>query len=292
MTVAERAADKGRNQRRKATSVVMLSVTGLATALAVVPLVWILAYVTREGGRFLTPEFFTSMPTPVGVQGGGVANAIVGSAILVGLASLFAIPPGLLAALYASRRPNSPLGLALRFGTDVLSGVPSIVVGIFAYTLIVLPQRHFSALAGGLALAVIMLPTVIRSTEEMLKLVPRDLREASLALGAPEWKTAAKVILPAAIDGVITGIMLGVARVAGEAAPLMLTSFGNSYLSTSIGEPIAALPHTIFVYAIAPYKDWHDKAWTTALVLIALVLALNVSARLIMSWRKRRLGGR
>ena len=292
MIVAARAADQRRSRTRRVTNAIMLTVTGLATVTAVVPLIWILAYVTQEGGRFLTPAFFTSMPTPVGVAGGGVGNAIVGSAILVGLACLLAIPPGILAALYAARRPNSPLGLALRFGTDVLSGVPSIVVGIFAYTVIVLPQRHFSALAGGAALAVIMLPVIIRSTEEMLKLVPADLREASLALGAPEWKTAMQVILPAALDGVITGVMLGVARVAGEAAPLMLTSFGNSFLSTSINEPIAALPHTIFVYAIAPYKDWHDKAWTTALVLILLVLTLNVSARLLMAWRKRRLGGR
>ena len=149
----------------------------------------------------------------------------------------------------------------------MLSGVPSIVVGIFAYTIIVLPMRHFSALAGGAALAIIMLPTVIRTTEEMLKLVPGDLREASLALGAPEWKTAMQVVLPAALDGVVTGVMLGVARVAGEAAPLLFTAFGNPFMSTDLDQPIAALPHTIFVYAISPYKDWHDKAWTTALVL-------------------------
>ena len=291
MTVAARAANTQRNRARRLASNLMLALTGLAAVVAVAPLVWILVYVVREGGRFLTPDFFTSMPTPVGVAGGGVANAIVGSAILVGLACLLAIPPGILAAIYAARRPDSPLGLAVRFGTDVLSGVPSIVVGIFAYTVIVLPQRHFSALAGGAALAIIMLPIIVRSTEEMLRLVPRDLREASLALGAPEWKTAMQVMLPAALDGVITGVMLGVARVAGEAAPLMLTSFGNSFLSTSINEPIAALPQTIFIYAVTPYKDWQGKAWTTALVLILLVLALNVAARLLMAWRKRRLGG-
>jgi phosphate transport system permease protein len=269
----------------------MLGATGVLTLVALTPLVWILAYVVQEGGRFLSLDFFAELPTPVGVPGGGVSNAIVGSAVLVGLACLFAIPPGILAALYAARHPNTPLGLALRFGTDVLSGVPSIVVGIFAYTVIVLPQRHFSALAGGVALAVIMLPIIVRSTEEMLKLVPVDLREASLALGAPEWKTTWQVVLPAAMDGVVTGVMLGVARVAGEAAPLMLTSFGNPFMSTDITDPIAALPHTIFVYAIAPYKDWHAKAWTTALVLIILVLGLNIGARAFMSWRRRRLGG-
>lgn len=290
MTAGFRTQNRGRMRYRKAVNAVMLGATGVLTLVAVTPLLWILAYVVQEGGRFLTPDFFTQLPAPVGVAGGGVSNAIVGSAVLVGLACLFAIPPGILAALYAARHPNTPLGLALRFGTDVLSGVPSIVVGIFAYTIVVLPQRHFSALAGGVSLAVIMLPIIVRSTEEMLKLVPVDLREASLALGAPEWKTTWQVVLPAALDGVITGIMLGVARVAGEAAPLMLTSFGNPFMSVDVTDPIAALPHTIFVYAITPYKDWHAKAWTTALVLIILVLGLNVGARAFMSWRRRRLG--
>ncbi len=292
MSVAVHARSRRRYQFRRLTNAVMLGLTGLATVAAVLPLLWILAYVSREGGRFLSLDFFTRLPTPVGVPGGGVSNAIVGSAILVGLACLFAIPPGILAAIYAAAHPHSPLGVALRFGTDVLSGVPSIVIGIFAYTVVVLPQRHFSALAGGAALAVIMLPIIVRTTEEMLKLVPVNLREASLSLGAPEWKTTLRVVLPAALDGVITGVMLGIARVAGEAAPLMLTAFGNPFLSTDITQPIAALPHTIFVYAIAPYKDWHDKAWTTALVLIALVLALNLGARLLIGWRRRRLSGR
>lgn len=219
-----------------------------------------------------------------------MANAIVGSAILVALASLFSIPIGILAAIYAAAHPNTRLGLGLRFATDVLSGIPSIVVGIFAYTVVVLPMGRFSALAGGVALAVIMLPTIIRTTEEMLKLVPNSLREASLSLGAPEWKTSLRVMLPAALEGVVTGIMLGIARVAGEAAPLMLTSFGNSFMNLDITQPIAALPQTVYIYAVAPYKDWHDKAWTTALVLMALVLGLNVGARLIIVWRRRKLG--
>jgi len=290
-SVALQARSRRRFWLRRAVNSVMLGLTGLAALAATVPLAWILVYVIQQGGRFLSLDFFTRLPTPVGVPGGGVSNAIVGSAILVGLACLFSIPPGILAAIYAAARPNTPLGVALRFGTDVLSGVPSIVVGIFAYTIVVLPMKHFSALAGGLALAVIMLPTVIRTTEEMLKLVPGGLREASLALGAPEWRTSLEVILPAALEGVITGVMLGIARVAGEAAPLMLTSFGNPFWNTDITQPIAALPHTIFVYAIAPYKDWHDKAWTTALVLIILVLGLNVAARWLVGWRRRQLRG-
>jgi phosphate transport system permease protein len=290
MSVAQRAANRRHYRARQSVNAIMLGLTGLATILAVVPLVWIVTYVVREGGRFLSVDFFTKLPTPVGVPGGGVANAIAGSAILVALACVFAIPPGLLAAIYAATHPNTPLGIGLRFATDVLSGVPSIVVGIFAYTIVVLPLKQFSALSGGIALAIIMLPTVIRTTEEMLKLVPNNLREASLSLGAPEWKTSLQVLLPAALEGVVTGVMLGVARVAGEAAPLMLTAFGNPFMNADITQPMAALPQTIFVYAIAPYKDWHDKAWTTALVLLILVLGLNIAARLIIAWRRRKLG--
>lgn len=290
MSVADYARNRKIHNSRRLVNAVMLGLTGLATILAVIPLIWIVVYVTREGGRFLSLGFFTKLPTPVGVPGGGVANAIVGSAILVAIACVISIPPGILAAIYAAARPNTPLGVGLRFATDVLSGVPSVVVGIFAYTILVIPLKHFSALSGGAALAMIMLPTVIRTTEEMLKLVPANLREASLALGAPEWKTSLSVMLPAALEGVVTGILLGIARVAGEAAPLMLTAFGNPFMSTDIGQPIAALPQTIFVYAVAPYKDWHDKAWTTALILMILVLGLNIIARLIITWRRRKLG--
>lgn len=290
MSVADSARNRKLHNSRRLVNAVMLGLTGLATILAVIPLIWIVVYVAREGGRFLSLGFFTQLPTPVGVPGGGVANAIVGSAILVAIACAISIPPGILAAIYAAARPNTRLGVGLRFATDVLSGVPSVVVGIFAYTILVVPLKHFSALSGGAALAMIMLPTVIRTTEEMLKLVPANLREASLALGAPEWKTSLSVMLPAALEGVVTGIMLGIARVAGEAAPLMLTAFGNPFMSTDIGQPIAALPQTIFVYAVAPYKDWHDKAWTTALVLMILVLGLNIVARLIIAWRRRKLG--
>lgn len=290
MTVAERARDRSKHRRRRAVNALALSLTALATLVAIVPLIWIVGYVILEGGRFLSVDFFTSLPTPVGVPGGGVSNAIVGSAVLVALACLIAIPPGILAALYAAARPNTALGTGLRFATDVLSGVPSIVIGIFAYTALVVPMKSFSALSGGFALSLIMLPTIIRTTEEMLKLVPHTLREASLALGAPEWKTSLRVVLPAAVEGVVTGIMLGVARVAGEAAPLVLTAFGNPFMSTDVRQPIAALPQMIFVYAVSPYKDWHDKAWTTALVLLLLVLGLNVAARLLIIQRRRKLG--
>jgi phosphate transport system permease protein len=279
-------------RRRKIVNALMLALCGVATLLAIVPLVWILAYVTQEGGRFLSVQFFTELPTPVGVAGGGVLNAIIGSAIVIGIACLIAIPIGIIAAMYVAEHPNTPLGIAVRFGTDVLSGVPSIVMGIFAYTVIVLPQKQFSALSGGFALAIIMTPIVLRTTEEMLKLVPRNLREGSLALGASEWKTTLQVTLPAAINGVVTGIMLGIARVAGEAAPMIFTAFGNPFLSTELDQPIATLPHMIYVYAISPYKDWHDKAWTTALVLIALVLGLNIAARLFTAWQLKKMGWR
>jgi phosphate transport system permease protein len=275
---------------RKVTNIVMLMLTGLATAIAIAPLLWILGYLFRAGAPALSLDFFTQLPTPVGVPGGGIANALVGSAITVGVGLLLAAPVGVLVAFYVAFHPNTPLGLAVRFGTDVITGVPSIVMGIFAYTLIVLPQRHFSAFSGGTVLAFIMLPIIIRTTEEMLKLVPGTLREGSLALGAPEWKTSLSVLLPAAANGVLTGLMLAIARAAGEAAPMLFTAFGNPFMSTALDQPIATLPHTIFVYAISPYEDWRAKDWATALVLISLVLALNVLARLIAWWRARQLG--
>lgn len=277
--------------RRKLTSAVMLGLTGVATLVAIIPLAWILYYVVQEGGHFLSLDFFTQLPTPVGVPGGGIANAIMGSLLVVGIACLISIPISLVAAFYTSEHPNTPLGIAVRFGTDVLAGVPSIVMGIFAYTVVVLTQRHFSAFAGGFALAIIMIPIITRTTEEMLRLVPNDLREGALALGAPHWKTMLQVLFPAAASGVITGVMLAIARAAGEAAPMIFTAFGNPYFNIDPNQPTATLPHTIFVYAISPYKDWHDKAWTTALVLIALVLGLNITARLFLWWRVRRLGG-
>ncbi len=285
-----RSSGKANYGRRKLTNVVMLGLSGLATLLAVAPLIWILGYVVLEGGRFLSPAFFTELPTPVGVPGGGIGNAIVGSALVVGLACLIAIPVSLLAAFYVVDHPNTRTGVALRFATDVLAGVPSIVMGIFAYTIVVLPQKHFSALSAGVALAIIMTPIVLRTTEEMLKLVPDNLREGSLALGASRWRTYLQIVFPAALNGIVTGVMLGIARVAGEAAPMIFTAFGNPFMNVDANQPVATLPHTIYIYAISPYKDWHDKAWTTALVLIALVLGLNVAARGLTWWRMRELG--
>ena len=280
-----------RRQRwRKVTNLIMLSLTGLSTLLVVAPLIWIIGYVVREGLPAINLQFFTELPTPVGVPGGGIVNALLGSLMTVGLGLLIAVPVGTLAGIYAATHTDKPLGTLLRFGTDVISGVPSIVMGIFAYTLIVLPQRHFSAFSGGIVLAFIMVPTIVRSTEEMIRLVPNSLREGSLALGAAEWKTSLSVILPAALNGVITGIMLAVARAAGEAAPMLFTAFGNPFMNADYNQPVSTLPHMIFVYAIAPYPDWHAKAWATALVLITLVLLLNVAARLLVWWRTRLLG--
>jgi phosphate transport system permease protein len=276
--------------RRKRTSRIMLGLAGAAAVVAVAPLVWIVAYVLLQGATQLTPEFLTSLPTPVGVAGGGIANAIVGSFMTVGLGLVVAVPVGLLAGMYAAARPDGRLGIGIRFATDTLAGVPSIVVGIFAYTLIVLPQGHFSAFAGAMALSFIMLPTIVRSTEEMLKLVPQSLREGSLAVGAPEWRTSLSVLVPAAATGILTGVMLAIARAAGEAAPMLFTAFGNPFMSTALDQPVATLPHMIFIYGSSPYEDWRAKAWATALVLIALVLLLNVAARLLTSWRARRMG--
>ena len=279
-----------RRYSRRIINLIMITLTGLATVVAITPLIWILAYVGKTGISAISLQFFTKLPTPVGVPGGGIANAIVGSVITVGIGLLVSAPISILAAFYTASRPNTPLGVAVRFGTDVISGIPSIVMGIFAYTIIVLPQRHFSAFSGGLALAFIMVPIITRTTEEMLKLVPNALREGSLALGAPEWRTSLSVVLPAAGSGVLTGVMLAIARAAGEAAPMLFTAFGNPFMSTALDQPIATLPHTIFVYANSPYEDWRAKAWATALVLIALVLILNVTARAFASWRSRQLG--
>lgn len=276
-------------RRRQLTSRVMLGLTAIAAALAATPLVWIIVYVVTQGASQISPTFLLSLPTPVGVPGGGIVNAIVGSALVVGVATLIATPLGLLAGLYAAVATRGRIGVIIRFTTDTLAGVPSVVVGIVAWTLIVRPQGHFSALSGSVALAIIMLPTIVRSTEEMIRLVPRPLREASLALGATEWRTSARVLLPAAFSGILTGLMLAVARAAGEAAPMLFTAFGNPFFSTSLDEPIATLPHTIYVYAISPYEDWRAKAWATAFVLVVLVLALNVAARGFAGWRSRRL---
>ncbi len=257
----------------------MGAVTALSALLAAAALLAVLAYVALNGWRALNLDFFLRLPTPVGVAGGGVANAIVGSLLVIGLATLFAVPIGLGAGIYLSEFGDNRFGDLVRYLADVLSGVPSIVVGIFAYALIVARQGHFSALSGGFALGVMMLPAITRTTEEMLRMVPNALREGSLALGLPRWRTMISVVLPMARSGVTTGIVLAIARVAGETAPLLFTAFGNPFWSVSIDQPIATLPHMVFTYAISPYADWQGKAWGTALLLTGFVCLASLLAR-------------
>ena len=259
---------------------VMSGLLILATLIAVTPLFMVLGYVMVKGITAINLSFFTELPKPFGEVGGGVANAIVGTLTLIFISSIIGIPVGILSAVYLSEYDrHSWFANAVRFTTDVLMGIPSIIVGIVVYTALVLAMGNFSAIAGGVALAIIMIPTVIRATEEMLNLVPYSLREAAYALGFPKWRTVLQIVLPAAAKGIITGIMLGVARVAGETAPLLFTAFGNSYWSRSITEPIAALPLQIFNYTMSPYKAQHAQAWAAAFILIVLVIALNLIAR-------------
>ncbi len=258
-----------------------------AALLALVPLFSVLYYLTVRGIGGLDWAFFTELPKPVGEDGGGMANAIVGSLQLVGLACLFGIPPGVLAGVYLAEFGDGRFGRVVRFCADVMSGVPSITIGIFVYALVVLRTKQFSAFAGGLALAVIMLPTVTRTTEELLKLVPEALREAALGLGVPKWRATLRIMLRTAAPGVATGIMLAVARVAGETAPLLFTAFGNRFWSRGLDEPVASLPVQIYTYAVSPYEEWHRQAWAAALVLVGLVLLLNILARVLVRHRVR-----
>lgn len=278
----------GNHRRRKVTNAVMLGLAGLATAVAVLFLFAVLGYVIIQGGSAINLDFFTQLPKPVGEPGGGMANAIVGTLILLAIASVIALPIGIGAGVFLSEFGSGRLGTTVRFVTDVLTGIPSITIGIFAYTLLVLPMRSFSTLAGGFALAIIMIPTVTRATEEILKLVPNSLREASLALGIPYWKTVLRVVVPAAMGGIVTGAMLAVARAGGETAPLLFTAFGNQFWSFSLNRPIAALPLQVFVYAISPYNDWRAQAWAGAFVLVAMVLVINLVARFFVRGARMR----
>jgi phosphate transport system permease protein len=253
----------------------------VATLLAILPLASVLIYVTAKGIGGLNWDLFVELPKPVGEVGGGFGNAMLGTLLLVGLACAVSIPIGVLAGLYLSELGSTRLARAVRFSADVMSGVPSIAVGIFVYSLVVLSMRRFSALAGGIALGILMLPTITRTTEELLKLVPDSLREAGLALGVPKWRVILQVVLRTGAPGIATGVMLAVARAAGETAPLLFTAFGNRFWSTSLDKPIASLPVQIFTYAVSPYEDWHRQAWAAALVLIAMVLLLNIGARLL-----------
>jgi len=268
---------------RKSLNVFALTLTGVA-ALAVVSILFlILGYLIYNGGKSLSWDFFTKLPKPVGETGGGMANAIVGSLKLLFLAAVMGVPVGLMAGVYLAEFGGKTFSFVIRYTTDLLNGVPSIVIGIFAYSLAVMPVKHFSALAGGLALGIMVIPITVRSTEQFLRSVPGALREGAMALGASKWKTVATVILPAAKGGIITGVLLALARVAGETAPLLFTAFGNRFWSPGLSQPISSLPVMIYTYAIAPYDDWHRQAWAAGLVLLGLVLVANVGTRLALS---------
>jgi phosphate transport system permease protein len=271
---------------RKSVNNVMLTLTGVAALGVVSVLFLILGYLIWNGGASLNLNFFTQLPKPVGETGGGMANAIVGSLKLLFLAAIMGLPVGLLAGVYLAEFGGKTFSFVIRYTTDLLNGVPSIVIGIFAYSLVVLPVKHFSTLAGGVALAVMVIPITVRSTEEFLRAVPGSLREAAMALGASKWKTIATVVLPAASGGILTGMLLSLARVAGETAPLLFTAFSNRFWSQGWGQPIASLPVMIYTYAIAPYDDWHRQAWAAGLVLLALVLISNLGARFILARTK------
>ena len=265
--------------RRKLLSSLFVGFCGSAVLVALVPLALILFFVISRGIFALNFDFFTRMPQPVGEPGGGMANAIVGTLILVGLAALMSVPIGVVSGIYMSEYSGTRLASALRFAADTLNGVPSIVIGVFAYGVAVLPFKQFSALAGGFALGVMMIPIVARTTEELLLLVPGSLREGALALGATRARAVFTVVLPAALPGIVTGVVLALARIAGETAPLLFTSFNNRFFTTRLTQPISSLTVQVFTYAISPYEDWHRQAWAGALVLVMIVLLCSLAAR-------------
>jgi len=277
-----------RNSWRKFVNYFMFSLTGLCALVAVGFLFFILGYLVWNGGSSLSWAFLTHLPTPVGEPGGGMANAIVGSGKLLLLASAFGIPIGFLGGVYLAEFGGRSFPFVVRYTADLLNGVPSILIGIFAYAIVVLPMKHFSALAGGLALGVMMIPIAVRSTEEALRTVPLMLREGALALGASKWKTIATVVVPAARKGIVTGIILDIARVAGETAPLLFTALNNQFWSPGWNQPVASLPVMVYTYAISPYDDWHRQAWAAGLVLLTLVLVANIVVRLSVSGRSAR----
>ncbi len=276
-----------RRTLRRARSNFMVALTGLAVLLAVLPLLLILLNLVIKGASSLSWDFLTALPAPAGEAGGGVVNAIVGTLLIVGMGSLIGLPVGILAGIYCAEYPSSRLTWVTRFVADVLNGTPSIVIGVFAWAWIVATQKHFSALAGSVALALLMIPMVLRTTEEMIRLVPNSLREAALALGYPRWRTSLMIVVRTTLPGIVTGSLLAVARIAGETAPLLFTALGSQYLVTNINEPMAALPLTIFTYATGPFEQWHDYAWAAALVLILLVFVLSLGAQVAMRRARR-----
>ncbi len=266
--------------RRRRVNVLMFGLTAACAALSASVLLAILGYIAWKGASSLSWGFLTNLPRPVGEAGGGIANSILGSAKVVGLAGLAGVPVGVASGVYLSEYGRGRFAFCVRYAADVMSGVPSIVIGLFAYALIVMPMKRFSALSGAFALAVIMVPIVLRSTEEFLRLVPGTIREGALALGLSRWKVVLFVVLPTAGRGILTGALLALSRVAGETAPLVFTAFGNRFWDQGWLNPIATLPHTLYAYAISPYEDWHRQAWAAALVLMIFVLAVNLTARL------------
>ena len=265
---------------RRIQSGLFVAFCGGAVLLALVPLALVLAYVVMQGSSALSLSFFTHMPTPVGEAGGGMANAIIGTLILALLGSCLAVPIGIMSGIYMSEYAGTTLAALIRFAADTLNGVPSIVIGVFAYGIAVLPFKHFSAFAGGLALGIMMVPIIARTTEELLLLVPGTMREGALALGATRARAVFTVVVPAAAPGIVTGVVLALARIAGETAPLLFTSFNNRFFSSRLDQPIASLTVQVFTYAISPYEDWHRQAWAGALVLVGLVLGCSLLARL------------
>jgi phosphate transport system permease protein len=265
--------------KRRGVSGMMVALTYLAAALATLPLLFIVIHIVKLGAGAISVDLFTKMPQPVGEAGGGMANAISGTLILIGIAAAVGVPVGIGAGLYLAEHKRTPLANTVRFLSDVLNGIPSIVMGIFAWQLLVRPVGHFSALSGGVALGAMIIPLVTRTTEEMIRIVPNSLREAALALGYQRWRTSLSVILRTAMPGIVTGALVAIARIAGETAPLLFTAFGNQFWSTSLRQPIAALPLQIFTYAISPYDEWHSLAWAGALVLIGIVLIISIAAR-------------
>jgi phosphate transport system permease protein len=276
-----------RNRFRKVLSHVVVILCGMAVALALVPLAFVLFYVVSQGVTSLSFSFFTEMPKPVGEPGGGMANAVVGSLMVVGIGGLFAIPIGIVSGIYASEYAGSRMASAVRFAADTLNGVPSIVIGVFVYGIAVLPFRQFSALAGGIALGIMMIPLIMRTTEELLLLVPGSLKEGALALGATRARAVFTVVLPAALPGIMTGILLALARIAGETAPLLFTALNNRFFSTDVTQPISTLTVQVFTYAISPYKDWHRQAWAGALVLVGIVVVCSLLARIATARMER-----
>ncbi|HLY62677.1 MAG TPA: phosphate ABC transporter permease PstA [Terriglobia bacterium] len=268
---------------RKFVNVVMLSLTGVCALSAVFVLIFILGNLVYYGGSNLNWAFLTRLPRPVGETGGGMGNAIVGSAKLLFLAAITGVPVGLIGGVYLAEYGGKTFSFLVRYTADLLNGVPSVVMGIFIYTVVVIPMKKFSALAGGLALGVMLMPIVLRSTEQFLRAVPGSLREGAMALGARKWRTVLTVVIPAAYKGIATGVLLSLARVAGETAPLIFTSFGNPFWSHGWNDPTDTLPVVIWRYALSPYDDWHRQAWAAGFILLGLVLLVNISAKLILS---------